>query len=142
MRVFLYRRQPLGKVIAGYYIGQYVQFDLNHRRISNFDKKNHSAIKEYLLRDTMLRLLLFLLQNANDNVVPLKDILYHVWDRRGLQSSSQRLWQVMQLLQLRLLSLHVPPDFITYCRTAEGKGVRLKGSMIKPYYLQKIVGSV
>lgn len=128
---------PLGKIIAGYYIGQYVQFDLSHRRISNFDKRNHSAIKEYRLRETMLRLLLFLLQNANDNAVLFKDILYHVWDRHGLQSSNQRLWQVMQLLQFRLLSLHVPHDFITFCQMTGGKGVYLKGDMIRPYYFQK-----
>lgn len=127
------------KVIAGYYIGKYVQLDLNYRRISNFDKKNCSAVKAYRLRDTMLRLLLFLLQNANDEVVLLKDVLYHVWDKEGLQSSSQRLWQVMQLLQFRLLALHVPHDFITFCQTAEGKGIRLKGNMIKPYYLQKTI---
>lgn len=127
----------MAKIIAGYYIGQHVQFDVRHRRISNFNKKNHSAVKEYQLRDTMLRLLLFLLQNANDNVVLLKDILYHVWDSQGLQSSNQRLWQVMQLLQFRLLSLQVPPDFITFCQTPKGKGICLNGAMIKPYYFQK-----
>ncbi|KAB8310372.1 hypothetical protein EH228_10800 [Erwinia endophytica] len=124
----------MDKVIAGYYIGQHVQFDVTHRRLSCLDPKNRSLIKEYRMRDTMMRLFLFLLQNANGKVVLKKDILYHVWDSHGLKSSHQRLWQVMQSLQFRLLSLHVPGDFILTKQTIEGKGILLNGEIIKPYY--------
>lgn len=122
------------KLIAGYYIGQFVQFDLSHRRLSCLDPKSRSTIKEYRMRDTMTRLFLFLLQNANNKVVLKKDILYHVWDVHGLKSSNQRLWQVMQSLQLRLLSLQVPGDFIISKQTPEGTGICLNGKIIKPYY--------
>lgn len=121
-------------VIVGYYIGHHVQFDFIHRRLVNIDKRKCGFIKEHMLRDTMNRLLLFLLQNANNQAVQTSDVLYHVWDVHGLSSSNQRLWQVMQSLQFRLLSLNVPHDFVSFQRTIKGKGIYLNGDMIKPYY--------
>ena len=49
------------------------------------------ATEFFILRDTMMRLFLYLLQNACDRIVTNEEILYHVWDLHGLKSSSQRL---------------------------------------------------
>ncbi len=121
------------RVLVGYYIGSNVQLEIAQRRLSNFDSKSRK-IRCYILRETMMRLFLFLLENANGKIVTNEQIMYNVWDLHGLKSPSQRLWQVMQALKLRLATLGVEHDFIMRVETFEVKGHCLKREMIKPFY--------
>lgn len=84
------------------------------------------------LRNTMMRLFVFLIENADGNYISNKDILYHVWDRHGLKSSNQRLWQVMQFLTNRLCMAGIPTDFIEH-KTHIGYTVNLS-KIMKLYY--------
>ncbi|MDR0807332.1 MAG: winged helix-turn-helix domain-containing protein [Enterobacteriaceae bacterium] len=79
------------------------------------------------LRETMMRLFVYLLENANGLIVSNKTIMSNVWDVYELKSSNQRLWQVMQLLLNKLSSIHVPYDFIEHVDT---KGYRIKQTNI------------
>ncbi|WP_034947287.1 hypothetical protein [Erwinia oleae] len=121
------------KVLIGYYIGNNVQLDISCKKLISFDAKKR-AVRYYVLRETMLRLFLYLLQNANGKIITSEELLYNVWDLHGLKSSSQRLWQVMQALKFRLASLGVDHDFIMRIETFEMKGHILKPDMIRPYY--------
>lgn len=121
------------RTLIGYYIGNNVQFEVMHKNIISFDAKKR-VLKTYIFRDTMMRLFLYLLENANGKIVTNDEILYNVWDLHGLKSSSQRLWQVMQALKFRLVALGVPHDFIMRIETIELKGYKLKNDIIRPYY--------
>ncbi|HGM5491310.1 TPA: transcriptional regulator [Serratia fonticola] len=123
------------KVIFGYCIGPDVQLDLANRRLVNWSgDKNGGKLNKIILRDTMLRLFTFLLENANGSVIPNEKILINVWDKYRLRSSNQRLWQVMKELKFRLDSIGVPDDFIM---RIESKGYYLKESMITTLYCVK-----
>ncbi|QIU88429.1 winged helix-turn-helix domain-containing protein [Yokenella regensburgei] len=121
------------KVLVGYYIDSHVHFELQHKKIIRFDSKG-KQLRCFVLRETMMRLFIYLLENASDNIVTNEQILYNVWDIYGLKSSSQRLWQVMQALKYRLAVLNVPHDFIMRVDTFEVKGYCLKKDMIRPLY--------
>ncbi|GAA3885820.1 winged helix-turn-helix domain-containing protein [Gibbsiella dentisursi] len=118
------------RVLAGYYIGHDIRFELEHRKLSSIKFKG----QEYILRDTMMRLFVYLLKNANGGIVCNEDILFHVWDQHGLKSSSQRLWQVMQQLKIKMIALGAPHDFIMRVEGFNGKGYTLKSDLIRPYY--------
>lgn len=118
------------RVLAGYYIGRDIRFELEHRKLSSITFKG----QEYILRDTMMRLFVYLLKNANGKIVCNEDILFHVWDQHSLKSSSQRLWQVMQQLKIKLIALGAPHDFIMRVEGFNGKGYTLKSEIIRPYY--------
>ncbi|WP_380183230.1 transcriptional regulator [Kalamiella sp. sgz302252] len=117
-------------VLAGYYIGNDVQLEINTGKIINV--KSHPDNKQsYILRNTMLRLLIFLLETKEKGgEVTDEEILLNVWDKYGLQSSVSRLWQVMQSLKYRLMLSGVPEDFIKRVK----KGYRVKTENVKPYY--------
>ncbi len=121
------------RILIGYYIGNSVQLDIAHKKLSSLDSKSRQ-LRSYVLRDTMMRLFLYLLENANGKIVTNEQILYNVWDLHGLRSSSQRLWQVMQALKFRLAALGVEHDFIMRIETFEVKGHLLKQDMIRPFY--------
>ncbi|MBK4716274.1 MULTISPECIES: winged helix-turn-helix domain-containing protein [Tenebrionibacter/Tenebrionicola group] len=121
------------KILAGYYIGDNVQLDLAHRKLSSLDSKSRQ-LNSFVFRETMLRLFLYLLNHANGKIVSNEQLLYHVWDLHGLKSSSQRLWQVMQALKLRLAILGVEHDFIMRIETIQVKGYSLKPGMARPFY--------
>lgn len=117
------------RILIGYYIGNSVQLDIQHKKLSSFDNK-----KAYVLRPTMMRLFLYLLENAAGKIVTTDNILHDVWDLHSLKSSSQRLWQVMQALKFRLAALGVPHDFIMRVETTEVKGFTLNAELIRPFY--------
>lgn len=117
-------------VLAGYYIGNNVQVEINTGKIIAVDTRL-SKRQGYLLRDTMLRLLLFLLDSTlKEGEVTDTEIMLNVWDKYGLQSSVSRLWQVIQALKYRLIVLGIPEDFI---KRVKG-GYLIKAEMVKPYY--------
>lgn len=117
------------RILIGYYIGNNVQLDIQHKKLSSFDTK-----QGYALRPTMLRLFLYLLENASGKIVATERILHDVWDLHGLRSSNQRLWQVMQALKFRLAALGVQHDFIMRVETIEVKGFSVNADLIRPFY--------
>ncbi|WP_440515017.1 winged helix-turn-helix domain-containing protein [Serratia sarumanii] len=123
------------KKIAGYYIAENVQLLLSTRRLVNLQPgAKVDSLHSIQLRKTMLRLLDFLLENANDKVIANEEILYNVWDIHGLRSSQQRLWQVMQGLKYNLLKIGLPDDLIM---RVERRGYFVKSNLVKPFYLDE-----
>ncbi|MTD38544.1 hypothetical protein GIX45_07880 [Erwinia sp. CPCC 100877] len=122
------------KELVGYYIGDSLQFDILHKKITRYDSKGRPQ-SFFIMRDTMMRLFLYLLKNACDRVVTTEEILYNVWDLYGLKSSSQRLWQVMQSLRLKLVMHGAPHDFIMRVETINVKGYAIKKECVRHLYL-------
>ena len=122
------------KELVGYYIGEKFQFDIQYKKVTSYDCKGNPQ-NFFIMRDTMMRLFLYLLKNACDRIVTNEEILYNVWDLHGLKSSSQRLWQVMQTLRFKLAMLGIPHDFIMRVETLEIKGYAIKRESIRPLYL-------
>ncbi|WP_447877572.1 winged helix-turn-helix domain-containing protein [Serratia fonticola] len=123
------------KTIFGYYIGNDVHFDITNKTLINVNKDLSSRQKtQVMLRDTMLRLLVFLLDNANGTVINNTDILINVWEAYGLSSSNQRLWQVMQGLRKKLSLVGISDDFIM---RVESKGYYVRENMITVLYSEK-----
>lgn len=121
------------KVLAGYYIGSNVQLEIAHKKLSSLDSKSRQ-LSSFIFRDTMLRLFLYLLKNADGQIVSNEQILYHVWDLHGLKSSNQRLWQVMQALKFRLSAFGIEHDFIMRIEASQVKGYSLKPGIVRPFY--------
>lgn len=123
------------KTIFGYYIGSDVHFDIKNKTLINVNKNLSSRQKtQVILRDTMLRLLAFLLDNANGTVIDNTDILINVWEVHGLSSSNQRLWQVMQGLKIKLSLVGIADDFIM---RVDSKGYYVRENMITVLYSEK-----
>lgn len=122
------------KELVGYYIGENFQFDIMHKKVTSYDCKG-TPQKFFVMRETMMRLFVYLLQNACDRIVTTEEILYNVWDLHGLKSSSQRLWQVMQSLRFKLAMLGVSHDFIMRIETIETKGFSIKKDSVRPLFL-------
>lgn len=120
------------KTIFGYYIGKDVHLDIQNRTLINVNKNLSSRLKtQVFLRDTMLRLLTFLLDNADGNIIDNTEILINVWEAHGLSSSNQRLWQVMLGLRKKLNDVGIPDDFIM---RVESKGYYVRESMVTILY--------
>lgn len=123
------------KVIFGYNIGSDVHFDIKNKSLINVNSTLHSHQRAIVvLRDTMFRLFLFLLKNANGTIISNADILINVWDKYNLSSSNQRLWQVMQSLKIKLSLVGVPNDFIM---RVESKGYYVRENMLTVLYGEK-----
>lgn len=84
-------------------------YSFENRLLFSIEKNKLSAIK---LRQTMARLLEYLLTNAQERVVSDNEIMMNVWEGYDLKSSSQRLWQVMENLKSILLKIGVSCYFI------------------------------
>lgn len=123
------------KFIFGYCIGNDVHFDLSKKILVNVDPAQRARHRtQVILRDTMFRLFVYLLENANGSIIDNADILLEVWDKYGLSSSNQRLWQVVQALKEKLALVGVPGDFIM---RIESKGYYLRESKITVLYSDK-----
>ncbi|VEJ54092.1 Uncharacterised protein [Pragia fontium] len=125
------------KKASGYYIGKDVLLDIHHNILMNLTAShNERLIRTVKLKGTMMRLLVYLLENADNKLISNNDILVHVWDNFNLKSSSPRLWQVINLLKLKLITTGVPYDFIT---KSGNKGYTIRAELIMPiYYNEKI----
>lgn len=121
--------------IYGYMIEPDIQVNISQNRIINItqlsDEKNAGVIK---LRKTMMRLFIYLLEHADSKVIGNEEILTNVWDKYGLSSSSQRLWQVMHCLRNKLAMLGIAEDFITRTEKDRVRGFCINKERITPIY--------
>ncbi|RRZ96986.1 helix-turn-helix domain-containing protein [Erwinia sp. 198] len=121
--------------VYGYMIEPDIQVNINQSRIINIklltNEKSTSAIK---LRKTMMRLFIYLLENADNKVIGNEEILTNVWDKYGLSSSSQRLWQVMHCLRRKLSMLGIAEDFITRTEEDHVRGFCINKDRVTPIY--------
>ena len=124
----------MNKILFGYYIGQDVQFDIIHKHLINTTGKIKPGKRSRIpLRDTKLRLLMFLLANADKGVITTQRLMVNVWDKYGLRSSAPRLWQVMQDLKLTLSMMGIEDDFIS---RVDNKGYQLNANMVSALYCE------
>lgn len=120
----------------GYYISPGVQLDAFHRHLINLGQSDKS--QKYIkvsLRDTKLRLLMFLLEHAGEKLITNQKIMTNVWEHYGLRASSARLWQVMQDLKSTLISVGV--DFDALITKVDSRGYSVNGSMVIALYCKK-----
>ncbi len=82
----------------------------------------------------MMRLFIYLLENADSKVIGNEEILTNVWDKYGLSSSSQRLWQVMHCLRNKLSTLGIAEDFITRTEEDHVRGFCINKERVTPIY--------
>ncbi|MEE4448618.1 hypothetical protein [Serratia sp. C2(1)] len=102
------------EVIFGYLIAENVLFDIKKYNLININCKKIKSVSTFSgMRETMSRLLIYLLENCTREHISIEDILFNVWDKYDLQSSTSRLWQVMQTLKINLNEIGVPQNFIT-----------------------------
>lgn len=122
----------MDKHVFGYYIGTDVHFDIKNKTLINVNRNRPPRKNVQIeLRDTMLRLLAFLLEHADGTITSNEDILVNVWDVNGLSSSNQRLWQVMKELKAKLCLVGIRDDFIM---RVDSKGYYLRENLITVLY--------
>ncbi|HDC4777416.1 TPA: helix-turn-helix domain-containing protein [Enterobacter kobei] len=89
--------------------------------------------KHIYLRQTMFRLLEFMLEKGKSGLLRDEMIMRTVWEGHGLKSSAPRLWQVMSELRKRLIGLGVDEGFII---RVEGQGYMLNHKYYEPIYIR------
>lgn len=89
--------------------------------------------KHICLRQTMFRLLEFLLEKGNSGLLRDEIIMKSVWEAYGLKASAPRLWQVISELKKRLCGLGVDKDFIM---RVEGRGYMVNTAGYEPVYIR------
>jgi DNA-binding winged helix-turn-helix (wHTH) protein len=124
--------------LFGYVVNNEFQVDVKSCSViklyNTIDYSNHSEHRfsnYFKLRETMMRLLLYLLSNASCGYVSSQDILVNVWENYNLSSSSTRLTQVVTELKTRLATIGIDDGFI---KASRGKGYTLQGALIVPLY--------
>lgn len=121
--------------LFGFIIDYDIQLDIANQRLVRLhcsapEKNVHfSAVT---LSEAMVRLLVFLLlQHGGEHGISKNEILKQVWDENNHSSSSQKLWQTVKELRIRLGVIGLPPDFIVSVR---GRGYSLGNHTITPLY--------
>ena len=129
----------MNKVLFGYYIGQDIQLDIIHKHLINTSGRVKPGKRERIsLRDTKLRLLMYLLAYGDKGVITTQRLMVNVWDKYGLRSSAPRLWQVMQDLKLTLSSMGIEDNFIS---RVDNKGYRVNMDIVMTLYYESRVPS-
>ncbi|WP_114194991.1 winged helix-turn-helix domain-containing protein [Edaphovirga cremea] len=118
----------------GFLIGDDVCVNVKQRTIVRISLD--SSVKNYtfsaaMLTDTSMNLLVYLLKNANDNLVTKEELLQNIWDAHNLRSSNQRLWQVIKELKAKLAVIAVPDEFLN---TSRGQGYIIPRQQIRTLY--------
>ncbi|MEE7533818.1 hypothetical protein IV503_19450 [Klebsiella huaxiensis] len=125
----------MSKELFGFRINKNIYVDIENNTLINagkiFSVRNGATL---ILKDTMFRLFVYLLNNSNAEVILNSAILRDVWDLYGLSSSNQRLWQVMNALKYKLSSVGLPDDFIVKINS---KGYSVRRELITPLYTER-----
>ncbi|WP_158784614.1 hypothetical protein [Pantoea sp. BAV 3049] len=120
--------------VFGYVIERDIQVNIFQNRVINISQLSRDNSSVVQMRKTMMRLFIYLLENSEGKIIQHEDILLNVWDKHGLSSSSQRLWQVMQCLRNKLSLLGLSDDFITRVETGPLRGYQIAENKVKAIY--------
>ncbi|SFD41639.1 winged helix-turn-helix domain-containing protein [Pragia fontium] len=123
--------------LHGFLIGSDIQVDIDNKRLIRISSENSYKIlnlSAVVLKDTVMKLLIFLLTHASDHIVSNEEILQKVWEENNLSSSNQRLWQVVTELKEKLSLIGMPQDFIINRR---GEGYKINSTRITPLYYKQ-----
>lgn len=124
----------MGLQLYGYLIGKDIHFDIDHKRLYRVSLSGNEKNVTFCatnINDTMMHLLLYLLQNARTKTVTKEELLKKIWEEHNLTSSTQRLWQVLNGLTAKLSLLGLPDDFI---KNNKGRGYIITYDEIMPLY--------
>lgn len=128
-----------GLLLFGYVINDEYQVNIKSGsviKLYNTMEYGDERFTNYLkLRETMLRLLTYLLAHANSGYVSNQELLVQVWENYNLSSSTTRLTQVVSELKARLSKIGIADNFI---KTERGKGYTLRGASIIPLYIKTV----
>lgn len=126
--------------LFGYIINDQYQVDIKSSSVIKlyntieYGHQSNGEFTNYLkLRETMLRLLNYLLAHASAGYVSNQELLVQVWENHNLSSSSTRLAQVIAELKARLEKIGLAEDFI---KATRGKGYTLHGASVTPLYIK------
>ncbi len=121
--------------VLGYLIESDIQVNIAYNSLINIKRLIlEKKMDVLILRKTMMRMFIYLLEDANGSVIGSEDILTNVWDKYGLSSSSQRLWQVMRSLKNKISSVGVSEDFITRSEAGNIRGFSVSPCKVTPIY--------
>ncbi|KEY41131.1 hypothetical protein FB99_34190 [Pantoea agglomerans] len=95
--------------------------------------------EDIILRKTMSHVLEYLFENATIDVVTDSELMENVWDKHGLSSSTQRVWQVMSNLKSKLFFLGLSDDMIL---RVSKKGYLLKGDSVERLFSSRITSNI
>lgn len=95
--------------------------------------------EDIILRKTMSHVLEYLFENATVDVFTDSELMENVWDRHGLSSSTQRVWQVMSNLKSKLFFLGLSDDVIL---RVSKKGYLLKSDSVERLFSSRITSGI
>nr|NEG51005.1 helix-turn-helix domain-containing protein [Pantoea agglomerans] len=95
--------------------------------------------EDIILRKTMAHVLEYLFENATIDVVTDSELMENVWDKHGLSSSTQRVWQVMSNLKSKFFFLGLSDDVIL---RVSKKGYLLKGDSVERLFSSRITSNI
>ncbi|MBH3000083.1 winged helix-turn-helix domain-containing protein [Serratia marcescens] len=123
--------------LFGFIIDNDIQLDIANKRLVRINSLSPDKLVLFsavTLNDAMMRLLVFfLLQHGNGEELSKNEILKKVWDENHYSSSSQKLWQTVKELRLRLSAIGLPHDFIVNVR---GSGYTLNNPVVTPLFYE------
>ena len=121
--------------IYGFLVGDNILVNMQHGVVLRF---THYGVRQcrcdvgpVMFGETEIRLLTYLLLNADGKIANYNGVLMSVWEDNGLVSSYKRLSQVVQSLKGKLSQSGLPNDFI---RTVRKQGYCIEGHVIIPLY--------
>ncbi|WP_249406224.1 winged helix-turn-helix domain-containing protein [Pantoea agglomerans] len=95
--------------------------------------------EDIILRKTMSHVLEYLFENATTDVVTDSELMENVWDKHGLSSSTQRVWQVMSNLKSKLFFLGLSDDVIL---RVSKKGYLLKNDSVERLFSSRVTSGI
>ncbi|KJH64522.1 hypothetical protein UF13_01315 [Pantoea agglomerans] len=95
--------------------------------------------EDIILRKTMAHVLEYLFENATVDVVTDSELMENVWDKHGLSSSTQRVWQVMSNLKSKFFFLGLSDDVIL---RVSKKGYLLKSDSVERLFSSRITSGI
>ncbi|MGP3073841.1 winged helix-turn-helix domain-containing protein, partial [Serratia ureilytica] len=123
--------------LFGFIIDNDIQLDIANKRlvkINSLSPEKWVHFSAVTLNDAMVRLLVFLLQqHGKGQKLTKTEILKKVWDDNSYSSSTQKLWQTVKELRLRLDALGLPHDFIV---NVKGAGYTLNNPVVTPLFYE------
>lgn len=118
----------MNKKIFGYMLGADFLIVLEKSVLIPMNNKKATPIH---LRQTMFRLLVYLIENSSTEPILDDNIMRDVWEKNGLRSSKARLWQVMNAMSKKLC---LKDTYSEIFRRVENTGYIVNKSCIRVIY--------